>query len=128
MRFFSDELVALAVREYGVTTDPRQRVVAGHSSGGAFAFWAAYQHPEAFGNGIVSSQAWRPVDEITPTHVRARFFMSAGLYEARFLRTTRHTASALRAEGYEVVFEEFAAGHSSDHYETMLIDRLQRIF
>lgn len=48
--------------------------------------------------------------------------------EARFLRTTRRTAATLRAQGYEVIFEEFAAGHSSDHYETTLIDRLQRIF
>src|SRR5262249_17343407 len=66
MRFFSEELVAFAVREYGVTTDARRRVVQGKSNGGVFAFWAAYQHPEAFGNAIASSLAGRTVETATP--------------------------------------------------------------
>jgi enterochelin esterase-like enzyme len=128
MRFFSEELTALAVREYGVTRDPARRVVAGQSNGGAFAFWAAYQHPDVFGNAIVSSQAYRPVEDIALTPTRARFYMNAGLYEQPMLRTTRRTAAALRAHGFEVVFDELPAGHAPDQTEVMLLDRLQRIF
>jgi enterochelin esterase-like enzyme len=128
MRFFSEELVALAMRDYGVTRDARRRVVAGNSASGAFAFWAGYLHPDVFGNAIVSSQAGGPVESIMPAPVRARFFMNAGLYEAGFLRASRRTAAALRAQGYEVVFDELVAGHQPDQAEMMFIDRLQRIF
>ncbi len=127
MRFFSQELVAYAVREYGVTTDPHRRVVSGHSNAASLAFWAAYLHADVFGNAIVMSQAWRPVENIAQSSTRARFYMSAGLYEQPFLRTTRRTAAALRSQGYNVTLDETAGGHN-DFTDIMFVDRVRRIF
>ncbi len=121
LRFFSEELVSYAVREFGVSADPARRAVQGFSNGGSFALYAALRRPDVFGLSIALSPSWR---RLTDTHfalpTRAHFFISAGLYEVGRQRAARGYAEALRAHGYDTLFETPATGHFRDQEELML--------
>jgi enterochelin esterase-like enzyme len=121
LRFFSEELVAYAMREFGVTADPSRRAVTGFSNGGSFSVFAALRRPDAFGMSIPLSPSWRRLAEDDfAQSTRARFFMSAGLYEVPRWRAASGYAEALRARGYEVAFETPATGHDRIQEELML--------
>ncbi|MGH6949700.1 MAG: alpha/beta hydrolase [Vitreimonas sp.] len=123
LRFFSEELVAHAMREFGVTSDPQRRAVTGFSNGGSFAVFAALRRPDVFGVSIPLSPGWRRLTEedfVQPA--RARFFISGGLYEIARQRSAGTYAEALRAHGYEVALEIPAAGHFQDQ-EDLMIER-----
>ncbi len=121
LRFFSEELVAYAEREFGVTADPHRRAVTGFSNGGSFAVFAALRRPDVFGASIPLSPSWRRLtEEDFAQPARARFFMSAGLYELTRQRRASAYAEALRARGYEVALEIPAAGHFRDQEDLML--------
>jgi enterochelin esterase-like enzyme len=47
--FLLDELLPEALAGYSVTSDPQQRAIGGRSSGGAAAFTAGWERPDAFG-------------------------------------------------------------------------------
>lgn len=121
LRFFSEELVAYAVREFGVTPDPQRRAVTGFSNGGSFSVFAALRRPDVFGLSIPLSPSWRRLTEedfAQPT--RARFFIGVGLYELTRQRRASTYAEALRAHGYEVALEIPAAGHFQDQEDLMI--------
>ena len=121
LRFFSEELVAYAEREFGVTSDPQRRAVTGFSNGGSFAVFAALRRPDVFGVSIPLSASWRRLTEDDFAQpMRARFFMSAGLYELTRQRRASAYAEALRAHGYEVALEIPATGHFRDQEDLML--------
>lgn len=121
LRFFSEELVAYAVREFGVTTDPTRRAVSGFSNGGTFALAAGLRRPDVFGVAIPLSPAWRlSPDDFAARPARARFLMSAGLYESGRWSTASAHAATLREHGYDVDFQTPAMGHDRIQEELML--------
>jgi enterochelin esterase-like enzyme len=129
LRFFSEELVAYAVREFGVTTDPAQRVVTGFSNGGSFSVFAATRRPDVFGVSIPLSPAWRSLnDEDFAAQGRARFFIGVGLYEINRQRRARNHAETLQAHGYDVTFEILPAGHARDQEDVLLERFVPRAF
>lgn len=129
MRFFAEELVAYARREFGVSSDPDQRVVTGFSNGGSFSLYAALRRPDVFGVSIPLSPAWRSsTEEDFSPGARARFLMAAGLYEVgRHRRASQH-AEMLRARGYDVTMETPAMGHDRDQEAAMLARFLPLVF
>jgi enterochelin esterase-like enzyme len=60
--FLANELVPWVRRLYNVTSDPRQVTIGGSSYGGLAATYAAYRHPEMFGNVLSQSGSywWTP--------------------------------------------------------------------
>jgi enterochelin esterase-like enzyme len=50
----------------------------------------------------------------------SRFLMNGGLYEPGFHHTTRRSADALRAAGFDARYEAVAAGHAADQWDAML--------
>jgi enterochelin esterase-like enzyme len=123
LRFFSEELVTYAVEEFNIALDPTRRAVTGFSNGGSFSVFAALRRPDVFGISIPLSPSWRLLeDEDFSQPQRARFFMSAGLYEmARHSRARTH-AESLRSRGYEVVFDAPVMGHDRAQ-ETLMLSR-----
>jgi enterochelin esterase-like enzyme len=129
LRFFSEELVAYASREFSISSDPRQRAVAGFSNGGSLSLYAALRRPDVFGVSIPLSPSWQRLtdaDFLRPE--RARFLMAAGLYEIRRHRRASQYAETLRARGYDVIMETPAMGHDRDQEAAMLAHYLPMAF
>ena len=131
LRFVAETLLPFAEREYGITRARDRRGVAGFSNGGVFAYIAALRRPDLFGIAIARStgfsRAEATVEELT-NPLRARFFMSAGLYETSFWRSTHARAEALRAAGYDVTFLSMAAGHAPDQGNYTLAEFVRSAF
>ncbi len=60
--FLAKELIPWVHRNYHATNDPRQTFVGGTSAGGLAAAFAAFRHPEIFGNVLSNSGSfsWKP--------------------------------------------------------------------
>ena len=56
--FLVKELIPWIHKNYRVTSDPQKTVVGGASAGGLAAAYAAFEHPEIFGNVIAQSGAF----------------------------------------------------------------------
>ena len=144
------ELLPWAHRLYNFTRDPRHTVVAGSSAGGLAAACAGLWHPETFGNILSQSGAfhWTPPSGtdtpdsssepnwlarqfITSPRKPLRFYLEAGSAEFNatgaadsILFCTRTLRDVLRAQGYEVHFQEFAGGHDYLSWRGTLADGL----
>lgn len=127
LTFVVDELLPALRKEYDLPAGPRATLVAGRSNGAVFALFAALRRPDQIGAALVLSQGVTPA-EPGPESPRARFFLSAGLYEPSFLRTTRKSAEILSAAGYDASFTEYVAGHAPDQWDVALIDGLKALF
>lgn len=129
MAFFTRELTAYAVSEFGVSTRREDRAVAGYSSGGVFALWAGLLHPEVYGMAVPMSPgiAALTADDLT-TGVRARFRFAGGAYEPAFLETAQAAEAVLREGGYDVSGRYLAAGHDPDQWRIVLRHALIEAF
>ena len=118
------ELVPWIRKNYAVTGDPSQTIVSGSSLGGLASAFAAFEHPEVFGNVLSQSGSywWSPSEEperswLTRQFVQSpklpvNFSMSAGLMEVPDqLDTNRHLRDVLIAKGYKVHYSEFNGNH-----------------
>jgi enterochelin esterase family protein len=129
--FLATELVPWMRARYRLASSPSGNVVAGSSLGGLAAAYAAYRHPELFGNVLSQSGAFMYGAEgdaegegfsrtvASAARRSVRFWLEAGIYEAGryekgvdLLTSNRHLRDVLRAKGYEVTYREFAGGHS----------------
>ncbi len=130
MRFVTDTLLPFAEREYGVTQDRARRGVDGFSNGAVFAYWAGVLRPDLFGVALVRSSGYRGDANVEQLEnpMRARFLMSAGMYETRFWVSTQRRAEALRAAGYDVTFRSLAAGHAPDQGNIAFADFVRMAF
>lgn len=151
--FLASELLPWIHERYNVTTDPRFVVVAGSSYGGLAATYAAFRHPELFGNVLCQSGdfSWAPdhvhvmgrlADATTETgwlakefirspRLPIRFHMDAGTFEVdqagtggNVLETSRHMRDVLLARGYEVHYQQFIGGHDYLSWRETIADGL----
>jgi len=138
--FLAKELVPWMSNEHDATQDPALTVVAGSSRGGLASAFAAYEHPEVFGNVLSQSGSywWSPPEEterswLTRQFVRGplknvRFSISAGLMEVPDqLDTNRHLRDVLLAKGYNVDYAEFNGNHSYVAWRADFGDRLSAL-
>ncbi len=146
--FLNSELVAWVRRTYNVTNDPRRVTIGGSSYGGLAATYAAYRHPETFGNVLSQSGSywWTPptdpaTQDADPSYVAqlfvnsprlpVRFYLDAGSMEldlsgkgGSILVPNRHFRDVLRAKGYEVFYQEFQGAHDYASWRGTLADGL----
>ncbi|MEO8028213.1 MAG: alpha/beta hydrolase-fold protein [Bryobacteraceae bacterium] len=151
--FLNTELVPWVRANWNVTRDPHHVTVAGSSYGGLAASWAAYRHPETFGNVLSQSGSywWSPRGD--PAHpvkmeegvesgwlprlflerekLDVKFYLDAGLFEVdlsgsggSILVPNRAMRDILRAKGYEVHYQEFVGGHDYLGWRETLADGL----
>ena len=150
VEFLKSELLPWVHRQYNVTSDPADTVVAGFSLGGLAATYTAFKAPELFGNAVSMSGAlwWapsrsgKPVDSdpvarpewlaqqfIAQPHLPIRLYLDAGSDEDGFgsegiLNSSRHMWDVLLAKGYDVRFDEFDGGHDYLSWREGLADGL----
>lgn len=146
--FLNSELVAWVRRTYNVTNDPRRVTIGGSSYGGLAATYAAYRHPETFGNVLSQSGSYwwasptaPATQDADPSYVAqlfvnsprlpVRFYLDAGSMEldlsgkgGSILVPNRHFRDVLRAKGYEVFYQEFQGAHDYASWRGTLADGL----
>jgi|AGTN01.3.fsa_nt_gi Enterochelin esterase and related enzymes len=135
-RFLAEELMPWA-KAQGVAAEAARTVVSGSSFGGLASAYAGFSHPEWFGNVYSQSGSfwWAPGTEepewLTRQYAAApakpvTFYLEAGLFEGNrnnqvgILESTRHLRDVLRAKGYAVQHQEYAAGHDHLHWRGTL--------
>ncbi len=151
--FLSHELVPWVRQHYHVTTNPRWVTIGGSSYGGLAATYAAFRHPETFGNVLSQSGSywWIPPQDpskpgsfdpdadpsyvarlfVTSPKLPIRFYLDAGSMEldvtgkgGSILVPNRHLRDVLRAKGYKVFYQEFIGGHDYVSWRETLADGL----
>ena len=155
----ADTLGAAIVREllpalrakYSISTVARDLVIGGSSAGGLAAGLIALRHPEAFGNVLSQSGAFRlrPEGGAEPNLIAqmfaaaarapVRFYLETGLYEnvpsaglplhemvldEGITGGNRHLRDVLIAKGYDVTYRESATAHEAVHWRATLAEAL----
>jgi enterochelin esterase-like enzyme len=154
--FLLREVMPYVEKNYGASSDPKQRVITGFSSGAAWAVAMGLLHPDVFPNVIAQSMVWTgpveaegkasmsmsmdnvsftPSERATDVYQRylskgsaPRFYLSAGTLEPAFYNATRRFAEDARAAGYPVQFEESISGHTPMAWGAILINGLKWMF
>jgi enterochelin esterase family protein len=143
-RFLTEELLPWLRRSYRLTEDPGLTIIGGSSNGALGAAFAAFRHPEIFGNVLSQSGAFMssPAEEAEPEwlirqfaaspRLPIRFHLDCGLMEAHpaagagpnIVTANRHMRDVLRAKGYWVHYQEFNGGHEYLNWRGTLADGL----
>jgi enterochelin esterase family protein len=139
-----EELIPWIDQKYPVTSDPSLIVVGGSSNGGLGAVYAAFRHPEVFGNVLSQSGAFMyspPEDEEPEWLIRQfeasprlpiRFHIDFGLMEdypvdgdsPSIAEANCRFYEVLRAKSYWVHYQEFNGGHEYINWRGTLADGL----
>jgi enterochelin esterase family protein len=135
--FLAKELAPWLRREHRASADPAKATLSGASLGGLASAYAAFHHPDVFGNALSQSgsfwftpgafevearhqlEAGAMMREYRDAPRRpVRLWMEVGLFEgagqilgASLLAQNRHMRDVLIAKGYDVSYREFAGGH-----------------
>jgi enterochelin esterase family protein len=136
----AEELIPWARRTLGVTADAAHTIVAGYSAAGLGATYAAFAHPDAFGNVLAQSGAfWRGFEGEGASDLQwlaarfaenprrnTRFSLEVGGAETReaggsgvsILQANRHLRDVLRQKGYDLTYVEVpGAQHEYGHWK-----------
>jgi enterochelin esterase family protein len=156
--FLLKEVLPYVEQHYGASTDPKDRIITGFSSGAAWAIAMGLLHPDVFPNVVAQSLIWdgpartggslsasmgagmnsmsfSPEGGSTDVFRRllekstvTRFHLSAGTLEPYFYKATMHFADEARETGHSVQFNTLVAGHSQVAWRQDLLDGLKWIF
>lgn len=133
VEFLDKELLPWLSAQYRVTTNPEETILGGASAGGLTAAFAAYRHPDRFGNVLSQSGAfahartgddsgfeWLLRQYASRPKMKVRFYLEAGVLEnsapsdrpeVSLLDSNRHMRDVLKGKGYEVHYQEVGGGH-----------------
>jgi enterochelin esterase family protein len=145
------ELLPMLRSSYAISQRPEDTVIGGFSAGGLAGALIAFRHPEAFGNVLSQSGAFRLREDgaVEPNSIanlyapakrlQIRFYLEAGVYELlpsdailvrdpavdeSFTGGNRHFRDVLIAKGYDVTYRETATAHENVHWRATLADAL----
>ncbi len=152
--FLTKELMPWAHEAYRLTDDSRRVVVSGASAGGLAAAYAAFEHPELFGNVLslsgafvyspgLMSPGWKGEHEWLTRRIAAsetkpiRFYLSAGTLETvsmfdlaggpALLPANRHLRTVLELKGYEHWLHEFPGAHDMISWQGVIPEGLRAL-
>jgi enterochelin esterase-like enzyme len=126
--FVLKEVMPYMEKNYGASTDPKDRVVTGFSSGAAWAISMGLRHPDLFANVIAQSLVWDGVEKNVDAAKSTRFFLSAGTLEPKFYEETLRFADKARTAGHDVKLETTVSGHTATIWPALLVDGLKWAF
>jgi enterochelin esterase-like enzyme len=135
-RFFVDEVLPYAEREFGAPAAPGRRVTFGFSNGATFAGSMALRHPDRFGSGIVLSPgggprsfaAIGPASLASTTSPPLTLYLSGGMLEPVFRANARALAMQATARGAVVTLREPAGGHDEAVWNIEFLNAVKRLF
>jgi len=138
VRFLLEELLPEALDGCRVSTDPRQRAIAGISSGGHCALNAAWERPDAFRKVLTHCGSFVDIrgGHAIANRIRRedpkplRVFLQSGTHDldimfGNWLLANRTMAAALAYRGYDYRIEIGEGGHSLRHGGAILADTLR---
>ena len=152
--FLANELMPWAHGTCHLTDDPSRVVVSGASAGGLGAAYAAFEHPELFGNVLSLSGAftfspgmrtpgWKGEHEWLTRRIATsetkpiRFYLSAGILETvsmldlrgepTLLPSNRHLRTVLELKGYEHWLHVFPGGHDMISWQGVIPEGLKTL-
>jgi enterochelin esterase family protein len=127
------ELVPAIDSKYRTITAASSRAIGGASLGGLISAYAAYRHPQVFGNVIGQSSAFQVnggriiTDYSEQERKPIRWYLETGRYEG-LLDSNRRMKEVLERKGYRLVYRESNAGHNWTHWADALADALSYTF
>ncbi|GAA0571947.1 alpha/beta hydrolase [Rhizomicrobium electricum] len=119
--FLLNEVMPLAEKDFGASSDPADRLLVGQSSGATWAVDTALRHPQSFGRAAGLSICWRRVHDWGAE--KAKLFLGGGLFESCG-ETTAQAAAGAKAAGETVRFISYASGHSRAMWDVLFADAL----
>lgn len=138
VRFLLEELLPDATRGLHISGDPAQRAIVGLSSGGACAFNAAWERPDAFGKVVSHCGSFVNIRgaHALASAVRAgparalKVFLQTGQHDLNivfgdWVQANRDLASALACRGIEHQLVVGSGGHSLRHGGAIFADTLR---
>ncbi|MEO8315448.1 MAG: alpha/beta hydrolase-fold protein [Pseudomonadota bacterium] len=131
MRFFFEELLPWAEKQYKLSAARADRAAMGYSNGGAFVEQLGLLHPESFATVLPFSPAYGVSfgRELPGDATRLpRFLISGGELEPSFLRTARADAQWLKARGVPSELHTYWSGHDMLQWKQALADYLPEVF
>ncbi|MFE1243442.1 alpha/beta hydrolase-fold protein [Fictibacillus sp. NPDC058756] len=134
IKFLSNELVPWVRNKYNVSKDPKDNIISGFSLGGLASFFAAFNHPEIFGNvlSLSGSVHWKKegYEGEIPWMLQSfkdnktlpiKVFMEAGILENKpLLDSNKNLHKILKSKGYDVQYNEFLGGHDDIWWQNEL--------
>jgi enterochelin esterase-like enzyme len=127
-RFLLDEVLTLAENRYGASTQARDRLITGYSSGAAWAVSMAVRNPAVFGQSAAFSLGWSGAEKGVGEPGQPRLFLSAGSFESTYYKATLALAEKARRAGGEVVVRRLVSDHDDAAWRPMLVEALQWAF
>lgn len=127
-RFLLDEVLTLAESRYGASTDPKDRLITGYSSGAAWAVSMAVRNPTVFGQSAAFSLGWSGAEKGVGEPGQPRLFLSAGSFETTYYKATIALADKARRSGGEVVLRRLVSDHDDAAWRPMLVEALSWAF
>jgi enterochelin esterase family protein len=137
-RFLMDELLPVALQGLNVSDRAEDRAICGLSSGGACAFNAAWERPDAFSKVVSHCGSFvdiRGAHQLSPAVRRAprkplRVFLQTGRHDldivfGGWLRANQALADALAYRGYDHRLVVGEGGHSLAHGGAVFPDTLR---
>lgn len=126
--FLVNEVLPEMEKTYGASSDPRQRLITGFSSGASWAATMGLRHPGVFPNVAAQSMVWSQEPEQADVANGARFYLSAGTLEPTFLNVTNKFADHARASGHDVTMVTTVSGHTQTIWRPLLVDAIKWAF
>jgi enterochelin esterase-like enzyme len=151
-QFIREELLPFVKKDYKISDNPDENVVAGSSYGGIAATWAGFKLSDIFGNVISQSGSywWYPAMRDTDNSdadkepgwlirqfvesekLPLRFYMDIGILEnspsknwgSSHHAMNRHMRDVLRAKGYPLHYVEYSGAHDYIWWRQTLADGL----
>ncbi len=115
-KFVLNEVIPFVERSYSVSTNKKDRAVAGFSSGADWAASIAMRNPGVFGGAIVMSPMIS-VYRNASAKLEGTFFITAGYLDAGAMRAAPCLGSVLAKRGADFRITKVPYGHSQDSNE-----------
>ena len=147
--FLVSEFLPWMLTQFAISTNPAERIVGGSSAGGLAAAYAAFEHPDVFGNVLSQSGAftlspegesegdWLARQFTEREKLPLTFYLDAGTLEVNSYRPprggitplagNRRMRDALQAKGYKLHYTEFSGGHDYISWQGTLAEGLMAL-
>lgn len=128
MAFVVNDVVDFIDKNYPTSTNRRDRIVAGFSSGAVWAFSAAAFHSDVFGAVLGMSSGSASTVKHASRLRNTDVYAGAGSFEPKFLDATKDRIELIAGHsGNTTSFQEVASGHSSLTWDILFHDGANRL-